>query len=254
MPQRSSEPLTHICFVPLAKALKMIKMQIVSSLDSPFVIEDMIKTELTKAKDTVEICVPWLEKGFVSILRSTLPSGLAVSLLTKIPQESDKTFCALQALERESSWCTDIMCTPWLHAKFIIVDSRDVLFGSANATSNGFYYNNEILANFTDVPDIAARFQQIFSQIRNQPSNLEWNMVKDYSGCAYYSAPQIRIMQLVKSFFRRNGNSEISLSLLVRFVQNNGYGFEAAKSTIQDMIRNGLLYEPHNDHIKSAQM
>ncbi len=230
------------------------RIQVVSSLDSPFSIENLIRTELCKAKDTVEICVPWLEKGFISLLRSTLPSGLAISLLTKIPKENDRTFCALQALEEESRWYTDVICTPWLHAKFLIVDSRDVIFGSANATSNGFYYNNEVLANFSDIPEVAARFQQIFNQIRSQPTNIKWNIVKEYSGCSCYSTPQMRIMQLVKLFFRKNSNSEVPLSSLVRFVQNNGYDFEVAKSTIQEMIRNGSLYQPRDNHIKLTQM
>lgn len=230
--------------------MKIEKMQIVSSLDSPFAIENLINTALHKAKDSVEICVPWLEKGFVSLLKRIVSPSVAFNLLVKTPQENDKTFCAVQTLEEESSHKTDIVCVPWLHAKFLIVDSRDVILGSANATSNAFYYNNEVLVSFNDLPEVAARFSQIFNQIKSQPSNLKWNIAKEYAGCSFYSTPQLRIMKLAKRFFRENGNSEIPLSLLVRFVQNNGYGFEIVKMTIQEMIKQGLLYEPHLGYIK----
>ena len=225
-------------------------MRIISSLDAPFAIENLVNTVLCKAKESVEICVPWLDNGFVSLLKRTMSPNTALNLLVKTPQENDKTFCALRTLEGESIYKSDIVCVPWLHAKFLVVDSRDVIFGSANATSNAFYYNNEVLVGFNDMPEVAARFLQIFNQIKRQPSNLKWSIVREYSGCFSYSTPQLRIMKLVKRFFKENGNSEILLSLLVRFAQNSGYGFEIVKMTIQEMIKHGLLYEPHPGYIK----
>jgi hypothetical protein len=226
------------------------KLDVVSSLDSSFAIEKLVRDHFSRAKDTLSICVPWFDKGFVSLMMRTVPPDVSVNVMTKIPQENDKTFCAARALETEGRWKTDIVCAPWLHAKFYIVDSKDVIFGSANGTGNGFYYNNEVLVGVSDAPEVAVKFLKIFNEIKSQPQNLKWSIVREYSGCSSYSTPQLRIMKLVEEFFRKNSNAEIQLPLLVRFVQNSGYEFEITKQTIQEMVRFGTLYMPRDSYVR----
>lgn len=224
----------------------MSKIRVISSLDSSFAIGDAYKTGFRNAND-VCISSPWIENAFIDLMRETVPSGAQIDLLVKTPDMYDRTFRtieALDALKREMDWKVNATCVPYLHAKFTILNDRDVLFGSANATNNGLFYNNEIMVAFYDMPILSNQFLDIFESIKKQRHNHPWEIVRDFHG----SSPDKRIVEITHRYLQQHG--ETRKASLAKILQEQGYSFLNAKVGIQKMLNQGIVYEPRIDFIK----
>ncbi len=56
------------------------------------------------------------------------------------------------------------MRKPYLHAKAIMIDHKDILIGSVNLTSNGIDKNREVVLLYPDYSELTAKIESIFLQ------------------------------------------------------------------------------------------
>lgn len=226
-------------------------IKVVSSLDSPFAIADTLRQGFKNAE---EVCIssPWTETPFIHLLRNTVPKGICQRWVIKTPSAYDKTYRAMEALEavsKEMKWKPDLVCAPYLHAKFFIVyrpKDTTVYFGSANPTINGLYHSNEVLVAFHKIPMMANCFRRIFEAIRKQRCNLPWELVRDFHG----TSRNRTLMEITLRFFRERAYKEARISALVVYLQNNGFNFNRAKEGVQAMLNSGALYCPRDGFVK----
>lgn len=226
----------------------MSGIRVVSSLDSPLAIAETLRFELRDAHD-VCIASPWLQKCGVHLLRTTVSKGAKLDMLVGQPKRYDSTYRALEALDSlsvERQWEFNCMLMPTLHAKFHTVDYKDVLVGSANVTNGGLYENKEVLLCFHGMPDIVDRFTKIFEIFRTQPSNIPWELFRDYHG----SSVDRRLVEITLDYMRRNRYREAKISLLISEYRRQGYGFDRAKEGFQEMEKQGLIYTTSDGFVR----
>lgn len=108
------------------------------------------------------------------------PDLVRKRLITRIPVEED-----VRALKTVESFAdlknSSVMCKLYLHAKFIIIDNRIVLWGSVNPTSSGIYDNDEVIY-VSQKPSHVTRHQEIFDELWYDPRNTSWEKVQQYFG------------------------------------------------------------------------
>lgn len=182
-------------------------------------------------------------------MKRTVPSGACLNFLIKTPIEHDRTFRAMEVLEAESRgmrWKLDIVCVPNLHAKFTVVNDRDVFFGSPNATSSGLYHNSEVLVAFRSVPTIADHFRRIFERIKRQACNHHWELVRDFHGASV----DRRLVEITVKYFRKRANKEVRIPFLISEFQRHGLHFSMAKEGFQELLKRGIVYRPREDFVK----
>ena len=226
----------------------MSAIKVVSPLNSPFALAATLEAGLRGA-NVIQICSPWIERSFVDLIRRTVPKRAHLDILIRTPEYNDKTFRSLETfdlLRREMGWSGTSTCVPYLHAKFTVVNCRDVFFGSANATSNGLFYNNEVMMVFYNMPDLASRFVNIFECVRGQKHNLRWELARDFHGPSIEGRPAAIVMQYLEE--RR----EVRKDTLVKVLEGHRYDFRTAKEVVQRMLCQGILYEPRSDYVRLA--
>jgi phosphatidylserine/phosphatidylglycerophosphate/cardiolipin synthase-like enzyme len=226
----------------------MERIEIVSSLDSPFVIPETYSRGM-KCAQSVRVCSPWVEKPFVHLMKRAIQKGASVDFLIKRPDSVDATFRAMEALEadgKESQWNIDVICVPYLHAKFAIVDEKNIFFGSANATNGGLYNNVEILTAFYDMPSVANRFVQIFESMKKQNRNLPWEIVRDFHG----SSVNRTLVESAIKYLKEMPDKDSHVAILNLHLRKHGFDFNSAKEGIEQMLRYGYLYSPREDYVR----
>lgn len=182
-------------------------------------------------------------------MKETVPSGACLNFLIKTPVQHDKTFRAIEVLEAESrvmQWKCNIVCVPNLHAKFTIINDRDLFFGSPNATTGGLYHNKEVLVAFYAMPTIADHFRRIFEGISRQAYNQHWELVRDFHGASV----ERRLSEITVRYFRRIGNKEVRIPFLISEFQRYGFDFGTAKEGLQELLKYGILYNPREGFVK----
>jgi len=223
-------------------------VRVISSLDSPFAIPETFSCVFRKA-NKICVCSPWIEKSFIYLMKETVAPNTYLNFLIKTPEEHDRTFRAIEALEtesREMRWKVNIVCTPNLHAKFIVVNDVDIFFGSSNATNSGLYYNNEVLLAFSDMPEISDQFVKVFENIKRQRCNHSWELVRDFHG----PSADRRLVEVTVSYLGERAHTETRIPLLVSELQRHGYYFNRAKEGVQEMLKHGVLYSPREGFVK----
>lgn len=250
----------------------MNSIKVVSSLDSHFAVAETFRNELINA-NKICMCYPWYGSSFVHLMKTSIPKGAFIDLLTRTPSSHDGTFRALEALEavsREMQWKLSIICVPNLHAKFAIINNEDVLFGTANPTSSGTYYNVETLMGFYKMPNITKRFWDMFECIKRQEQNQRWEEIplhtpnSNYPNYAYTKRSTVRpsnklldpqdfqkkIAEKAIGYFLKNGNNAVHKWKLYNYLKRSGIDDYYARNTIQNLILDGILYEPKRDMIR----
>src|SRR4030067_3023194 len=123
-------------------------IQIITSTDGPFELSDAIKRNIAVAQKHLLVSAPWVSKTFIDFLRILVPRDVTLYILTRMPENSfgrmDYSFYALDSLlgvANEKGWRVSVKCNQNIHVKFIVVDDLTCLFGTANPTDAGIYYN-----------------------------------------------------------------------------------------------------------------
>ena len=226
----------------------MSGIRVVSSLDSPLAIAETLHLEL---RDAYDLCIasPWLQNCALHLIKSTVSKGAKLDLLIAKPKLYDSTYRALEALDRlstEMQWKFNCVLMPALHAKFLKVDNKDVIVGSANGTNGGLYENNEVLVCFHDMPNIVERFTQIFEILKEQPANIRWELFRDYHG----SSVDKRLVEITMAYLQRNRYREIKIPFLIQEFRRQGYSYGRAKEGFQIMEKNGFVYTTSDGFVR----
>ncbi len=232
--------------------------RIVTSLDGPYAIPDVLKQCLTKTQRYLLISAPWLSKGFVDFLRNFAPKGIRIHLLTRLPNERDRSFDAIESLVNiadSNGWKTEAKCNPNLHAKFIIVDGTTCVFSTLNPTGSGMYYNHECLLVLKH-PSNVKRLSEFFFKLWKRAENSNWEHVRLFHGYKT-TDPQFihkKIAEKIVGFFIENSNNAVQKWRLRKDIKRLGFNEDDIKRTIEDLLRDGVLYEPKLDMIKLTEM
>jgi len=182
-------------------------------------------------------------------MKRVAPPNASISILVRTPEEHDKTFRAIEALEiegRKKSWKTDVVCVPNLHSKFTVVNNKHVLIGSPNATNYGLYHNSEILVAFRDMPIIANRFVEIFERTKSQNYNYHWELIRNFHG----TSGNRRLVEVTLRSFRKTANREMRIPSLISELRRHGVSFRKAKEGFQQMLNHGVLYSPREGFVR----
>lgn len=250
----------------------MSSIKVVSSLDSHFAVAETFRSELMNG-NKICLCYPWYGSSFAHLMKTSIPKGASIDLLAKTPDSYDGTLRALEALEAESKdmrWKLRIVCVPNLHAKFAIINNQDVLFGTANPTSSGTYFNIEAMIGFYNMPSITDRFLKIFKCIKRQKHNQRWDEIPVRALNSHYTSyertkcgtvrtsnglfnpqdVQKKIAEKAIGYFLKNSNNAVHKWKLCNYLKRSGFDGYNVRNTIQNLILDGILYEPKRDMVR----
>jgi len=226
----------------------MSGIRVVSSLDSPLAIAETLRLELRDAHE-LWIASPWLQNCALHLMKATVSKGAKINLLIAKPKIYDSTYRALEALDSlstEMQWTFNCVLMPTLHAKFLTIDNKDVIVGSANVTNGGLYENNEVLVCFHDMPNIVERFTKIFEILKEHPANIRWELFRDYHG----SSVDKKLVEITMAYLQRNRYREAKIPFLIQEYRRQGYSFGRAKEGFQLMEKNGFVYTTSDGFVK----
>jgi phosphatidylserine/phosphatidylglycerophosphate/cardiolipin synthase-like enzyme len=141
------------------------------------------------------------------------------------------------------------MCKPYLHAKFIIVDCRIVLWGSVNPTNAGMYDNDEILY-ISKKPMHLTRHKEIFDELWYDPRNTTWEKVQQYFGHKGHVTHK-KMAEAILGFFDMNGNQEVfEKGLVERIARRLDVNTRDVSETIENLVIDSALYRPKPHTLK----
>ena len=81
------------------------------------------------------------DSGLVNDLLSAYKKGIDVKVVMD-DAEADHEWSVVSPLKKENILKTDFSKSNFMHNKFMVIDGKEVLTGSTNWTTNGFFYNN----------------------------------------------------------------------------------------------------------------
>jgi len=224
---------------------------VVTSLDGPYAISDAIKQEIRTVKSNLLIVAPWISKGFVDSLRSLVPAGAVINIITRVPEKIDFSFRCIDSLliiAESRGWKVSIKCNPYVHAKLIIVDCKSYILGSCNQTDSGIYYNHEAIDVCNDQSKLT-RIKDFFKGLWELPENVTFEQVKRLHGYRTIDKQYVRkeIADRILGYFLSNNNQSIHKWKLCKEIQRMGYSESDVISTLKDLCADGVLYEPNID-------
>lgn len=222
-----------------------------TSLDGPYAIFDCLKHSIGIARSCLLVCAPWTGKGFIGFLRDVVPNGVEIYLLTRLPEDKDYSFYAVDSLLEiadSKGWKVNIRCNSKLHAKFFVVDDNVCIFGTANPTESGMLYNHECLLRITQ-PRFVQKFSDFFFRLWKQPDNIGWQHVRQFHGYKTIDRRSVLkdIAERVLGFFLSNGNSPVPRWKVCKEIVRLGYEEEDVITVIKSLVQEGVLYEPRLD-------
>lgn len=228
-------------------------VRLVTSLDGPYAILDCLKHSLGMVKSQLLISAPWTSKGFVSFLRDVVPSGVEIYFLTKLPENRDYSFQAVDSLLEiadSKGWKVNIRCNSKLHSKFFVIDNGTCISGSVNPTESGMLYNHEHLT-ISSLPDEVRGFSDFFFRLWKLPDNIGWQHVRQFHGYKVVDHGSVLkdIAERIMGFFLSNGNSSTLKWKVCKEIVRLGYEESDIIAVIRSLVDDGILYEPKLDQI-----
>ena len=226
---------------------------IISSTDHPYAISDALKKYLRETKKSLVISAPYKSKNFVDMIRTFIPQPEDVrkKLITRPPDDKDlRTFRTIESFADIAN--SKVMCKPYLHAKFVIIDNNIVLFGSVNPTSAGIYDNDEILY-ISKNPMHVKRHIEIFYKLWNCPRNIAWENFQLYHGYKDYGERYDMHRVIAKTIwncFDKNDNQAIPKAVLCEQIARKGFDKDDVIETVKALLDDGKLYEPKPDMLR----
>mgnify|MGYP001371863160 CR=1 FL=1 len=227
-------------------------IDVFTSLDNHFAISDALAQSLKTTKKSLLISSPWIGKGFVDLIRRTVPDGVTINILTRRPQDnydnSYEAVCAFYELCESHKWHLEVNCTSKHHPKFLVIDNNICVAGSLNPTESGIYYNLElgfVLRN----PFVIKRVTDFFFKMWQR--SVSFSAVKKYSGLEDLSGTQaqVKIAERIIGFFFGNGNTPTLKWKIVNNLKSIGFQEKDIVEVERYLIKRGTLYEPRLDFL-----
>ncbi len=226
------------------------EIEVFTSLDGHFAVSDALAQSLRVTQNRLLISSPWIGKGFVDLIRRTVPDGVNINILTRLPKDnSDNSFDAIFALyelAESHKWRIEVNCTSKHHPKFLVIDSSFCLAGSLNPTESGIYYNLE-LGFILRSPFVVERLTDFFFKMWQ--TSLSFQKVKQFNG--FERSPslqcQSKIAEKIIAIFFGNGNTPVVKWKILKELKSLGYEEKDIIEVERYLLRHGTLYEPHLD-------
>jgi hypothetical protein len=223
-----------------------------TSLDGHFAVSDALTQALTPVRNRLLISSPWIGKGFVDLMRRTVPDGVSICILTRPPKENyDSTFDAINSLHEiagQHNWKLEINCISRHHPKFVVVDNTSAIAGSLNPTESGIYYNIE-LGFIHSNPYITQRLTDFFFEIARK--SVSWEKMMQFHG---FEQPdqQLTLSKIAESYigiFLGNGNEPLQKCKVCSILKAKGFSERDVITVERYLLAKGILYEPRIDWI-----
>ena len=227
-------------------------VKVFTSLDGHFAVSDALSQLLSKAQNRLLISSPWVGKGFIDLIRRTVPDGISISILTRLPKESyDNSFDALASLfelAEAHRWKIEIRCTSKHHPKFIIVDDTSCLAGSLNPTESGIYYNLELGFIITNSA-LIRRVTDFFFKMHRMSTS--WQKVTQFHGLETVDPASVenKIAERYIGIFLGNGNTPLPKWKSANVLKSLGFEDKDIIKVENYLLKQGTLYEPRIDWV-----
>jgi hypothetical protein len=231
---------------------KYNQVEVFTSLDNHFAISDNLGKALTKTREQLLISSPWLGKGFIDLMRRTVPNGVSIFLVTRLPSESfENSFDAINSLCDEAKlhdWTIDIRCTAKHHPKFFVIDHVICVAGSLNPTESGMYYNLELGFTIT-IPEVVDEVVRFFHKMRQK--SISWAMVREYNGFEpnFGRDDFSRLAEKYINILISNGNVPLLKWKICSQLKSQGFDEQDIINVERTLLKQGILYEPKTDWV-----
>jgi phosphatidylserine/phosphatidylglycerophosphate/cardiolipin synthase-like enzyme len=236
----------------MSNELNFDSLQVFTSLDGHFVVKDTLAETMAQTKEKLLISSPWVGKGFVDIMRNTLPDGVSIHLITQLPKDNyETTFDAIASLYqigKDHNWKLTIMCASRHHPKFIVIDDTICLAGSLNPTESGLFYNLELGFKIYS-HDAIDKITNFFYGMER--ASISWDKFKTFHGIQInnFKHPVESLIEDYKELFFRNANTQMKKYETVKQLRLQGYQENNIVEVQRQLIRSGIFYEPKLDYI-----
>ncbi|WP_457601245.1 helicase HerA domain-containing protein [Hydrogenivirga sp.] len=100
-------------------------------------ILDKLRELFSKADRSVKLCSAWVKGDVLKELLSLLREGVRFELIVRASSYEDLQITDPQVFKAVNDLGGKLYLNPKLHAKFVVVDGREALLGSANITHSG---------------------------------------------------------------------------------------------------------------------
>lgn len=235
------------------------EVRIVTSLDGPYKIPDVMKDNVRVAQKYLLISAPWVSKTFIDSLRDLVAKDVSIYVLTRLPEKGDwnldRSFFAIDSLlevAEGKGWKVSVKCNPCIHAKFIVIDDATCLFTTSNPTDSGMYYNHEILIVLKH--PYVRKYSEFFFKVWERLENVSWEQVRRFYGYKTVDSRSVRkeIAEKIISFCMANGNSKVLKWKVCKEIQKLGFDEHDIITVAKDLVNDGILYEPDYDSYRMA--
>ncbi|WP_457569204.1 helicase HerA domain-containing protein [Desulfurobacterium sp.] len=146
-------------------------------------IYSYIESIIKGAKKSVKISSAWLKGSIVDKLLSNLPDGVELEVILRASELQDLLITDDYVFKKIEEKGGQVYLNNRLHAKFILVDEKKAVVGSANFTGAGFsnYDSGNIeAAVYYDATDNKKEIKELvsyFEQIKNDSAKFDENLL-----------------------------------------------------------------------------
>ena len=228
------------------------EIQVFTSLDGHFAISDILTQTLKTARHRLLISSPWFGKSFVDLIRKTIPDGISIHIITRLPKDNyENTFDAIDSLYEiagSHNWKITVHGISRHHPKFIVIDDNSCIAGSLNPTESGLYYNLELGIRFKS-RSIAQEMTDFFFEM--EKTSVKWNLITDFHGLdkGDFKTVLNKLAEKYIAIFLGNGNMPTLKWKICRLLKLQGFEERDIVEVERKLIKQGVLYEPKLDWI-----
>ncbi len=132
-------------------------------------ILDKVRELFSKADKSVKLSSAWIKGDVLRELISSLGEGVELEVVIRASSYDDLQITDPQVFTAVSEAGGKVYLNPRLHAKFVIIDGKEAVLGSANITHSGLYREGNIeTAVYIREPRKVKELEEEFESIKSQ--------------------------------------------------------------------------------------
>ncbi|RLJ70032.1 hypothetical protein BCF55_0294 [Hydrogenivirga caldilitoris] len=129
-------------------------------------ILDKLRELFSKADKSVKVCSAWIKGEVFRELLSQLKEGIKVEVIVRASSYEDLKITDAQVFKAVREIGGKVYLNPKLHAKFVVVDGKEAVLGSANVTHSGLSPEGNIeaavyISEIKKVKELEENFEEI---------------------------------------------------------------------------------------------
>ena len=130
-------------------------------------IHDRLKELFSEATKSVKLSSAWIKGSVLKELLSLLKEGVRLEVIIRASSYEDLQITDPQVFRAVEEAGGSVYLNPRLHAKFVVVDGKKALVGSANVTQSGLYREGNIeTAVYIKDPKGVKELEREFEEIK----------------------------------------------------------------------------------------